>query len=75
MGNVEINEQPDLKSTEFQIGQNLSEMQGKQFLHGLDLHSDALFDNEIDAICGVKLNAAVDDWKPYLVCERNAILR
>ena len=49
-------------------------MQRKQFLNCFEFHDDAVFDNKVDAICGIQLNALIDDRKPNLMCENYSIL-
>ncbi len=61
-------------ATEFQVSQNLRQMQRKQFLHSLQLQNYAVFDNEVDSVRGVELDAIVNDRKPHLMGEANAIL-
>ena len=73
VGNIEVDEQPELIATQFQVRQNLREMEGQQFLHRLEFHNYAVFDDEVDSIRCVELNAVVDDRKTHLMCERNAI--
>jgi hypothetical protein len=75
MGHVEVDEQPYLETTEFQIGQYLCKMQREQFLHCFEFENDAVFDDEIDSVSGVQLNAVIDDRKPHLMCERDTVLR
>jgi hypothetical protein len=35
MGNIEIDQRPELIAAEFQVGESLGEIQRKQFFHGL----------------------------------------
>jgi hypothetical protein len=39
-------------------------MQRKQFFDYFELHDDAVFDNEVDSIGCVELDAVIDDRKP-----------
>jgi hypothetical protein len=59
MGDIEIYQKSQLMSAQSQIGQNLSEMNGEQFLHALDLDDEAVFDNEIDAVRARQLDAVM----------------
>ena len=75
MRNVEVNEQSNFMITEFEVGQNLSEMEGKQFLHCFQFDDDAVFDQEVDSIARVNLNPVVDDWESCLMLESDTVLR
>ena len=72
--NIEVDKQSELITTEFQVSQNLSEMERQKFLHSFKLQDHAVFDHEVDAICGIELNALINDRKSHLMPESNAIL-
>jgi hypothetical protein len=61
--------------TELQVGENLSEVQREQFLHRLEFDDDAVFDDEVNSVGGIELNAIIDDWKPDLMHEVDSIFR
>src|SRR5665213_1772894 len=73
MWHVEINEQPDLMITEPQIGQDLRHMEGKQLFHCFQFKDDAVFDQKIDSVARVDLDAGIDHRESYLVAEGDAI--
>ena len=75
MRNIEIDQQPELVATEFQIGENLGEMQREQFLHCLQLQNHAIFDDEINPVGCVELNAVIDDGESHLMGEADAVSR
>ena len=74
VSHVEIQQQPDFMITQLQIGQNLRQMKGKQFLHRLQFDDDAIFDKEVDPIAGVNVHAVVNDRKPGLMLKGETIL-
>src|SRR5258708_6034585 len=59
--------------TEFQVRQDLSEMKGKQFLHCLQFDDDAVFDQKIDPVSRVDLNALIYNGKSDLMLKRDTI--
>ena len=73
MRNVEVNEQSDFMITELQVGQDLSEMKGKQFLHCLQFDDDAVFDKEVDPVSRIYSNALIYDRKPHLMFKSNTV--
>jgi hypothetical protein len=36
---------------------------GKNFLNGLDLHDDAISDDQIDPVRGIQFDSSVNDWQ------------
>ena len=75
MRNVEVNEQSKLISTQFQVRENLREVQRQQFFDGLQLDDDAVFDDEVYSVGRVQLNALIDDWQSHLMPECQSIFR
>ena len=75
VGNVEINQQSDATSAQFQVGEKLCGVDWQQCFHGFKFNDHTVLDQKIDSISGVEMHAAVDDWKAQLVFEMQAIER
>ena len=75
MRNVDVNDQSQLKAAEFQIGENLCEVQRLQSLHCFEFHDNAVFDNEVDSVRRVQLDSLISDGQPHLMPERQSVLR
>src|SRR2546429_3089080 len=48
-------------------------MKGQQFFHRFQFNDYAVFDNEVDSIGSIELDAVVDDRESHLMCEGNAV--
>jgi hypothetical protein len=70
---VEIEQQPDVVTTEFQIGHDLRKMKRQQFFHRLKFYDDAVFDQEVDAIPSVESDLLIRDWQPDLMTEFQSV--
>jgi hypothetical protein len=66
MGNVEVDEEPDFRATEFQVRQDLRFVDRQQLGDGLHFDDDAAFDEEIDSVACVNRHFIVDDRKQCL---------
>ena len=60
-------------TTQFQVGQNLRQMERMQFFNRLQFNDDAVFDKKVYAVPGIDLNTVVDHRKSRLVLERDSI--
>jgi hypothetical protein len=48
-------------------------MQGYQFFHSLDLDNDAIFNEKVDTVSGLKFDAFINNREPHLVLEMQAV--
>src|SRR5438093_10343487 len=72
MRNVEVNQKSKLETTELQIREHLSCVNGQQLLHTLNLDDQAFFHDEINAVCGRQLHFPVPDGQAHLVLNMQA---
>ena len=72
---VEVNQQADFMITELQIRQNLRQVERMQFFHCFQLDDYASFNNEVDSIAGIDLNALMNDRQSDLMLKGHAIFR
>ncbi len=63
---IEVDEQSERSAAEFEVGDDLSLMNGRDGVHGLDLHNNNILNQKIHAISNFKFHAAIDDGKPDL---------
>ena len=61
-------------TTELQVSEDLSQMKWQQFLHGLKFDKYAILDDEVDSIGSFELDTVIDDRKPNLMREADAIV-
>jgi hypothetical protein len=73
MGNVEIDQETDLATTQLQIRKQLGSVERQQFFNCLDLDNDAVFDKKVDAISGLEVDSLINDRQPDLVFEMHAV--
>ena len=66
MRNVEVYEEPYLESAQLEICEELSFMNSQEFLNDLQLHDDDLFDEHVDPIPYLELNAFVGHGQRHL---------
>jgi len=70
--NIEIQEESQRETGQFEVRQQLSAMDGKDSFYAFQLENQTLFDDVIDAERSGKLNAFIDDRKMNLVLELKA---
>jgi hypothetical protein len=73
VGYVEVDQQADLATTQLQIRKQLGSVEWEQFFNCLDLDDDAVFDEKIHAITRIELYSLVNNRKPHLVPEMQAV--
>jgi len=73
MYDVEVNQKTDMSPTEFEIRQNLRDMEREHFLNRLELDDDAIFDKKIDSVTSLEVNRLVDNRQPNLMFECETI--
>jgi hypothetical protein len=61
-------------TTQFQVGQNLRQMERMQLFHCLQFNDDAVLDKKVDAVPGIDLNAVIDNGQSRLMLEGDSIL-
>lgn len=71
-GTVEVQEQPERMTTEFQVREQLRTVDRKHSLDALDFEDEALFDDKVHAICGFQLDTLVDNREPDLLLDVEA---
>src|SRR5262249_32527875 len=69
---VEVHEKSELEPRQLQIGKNLRNVNGQEFLDTFDFNYQAFFDDEIDAIRRRKSHALVFNWQMNLVLDVQA---
>jgi hypothetical protein len=67
MGDVEVDQKPELESSELQVRDHLRLVHRQQFLHAFHFDDEALLDDEIDPIRVRKLHAFIHDRQAHLV--------
>ena len=75
MRHVEVQKQSKFVAAQPQIGQQLSAVNGEYSLDALEFEYEALFNDEVDAVCRLKLNSLVDNRQSDFVLELQARLR
>ena len=63
---IEIDEQSERSAAEFEVGDDLSLMNGRDAVHGLDLYDNNILDQQVHSISNFEFYAAIDDGKPDL---------
>ena len=75
VGHIEVQKEPKLVATEFEIGQKLRAMDRQHPLNAFDLNDEAIFNDEIDPVCCGQLHTFVHDRQMNLVLESEAGFR
>lgn len=63
MDNVEVYKQSDVFTTELEVRKYLRAVDGGKGIHRLKFDYDVIFDQQINSIASLELNAVVNDWK------------
>jgi len=73
MRHIEVDQEANRMATQFEVGEQLSEMQGKQFFNRLQFNDDAVFDKVVDPIASLEADAAVCDRQTDLVLKMQSV--
>ena len=60
-------------ATQFEVGEQLSEVQGKQFFNRLQFNDHAIFDKVVDPIASLEADAVVCDRQADLVLKMQSV--
>jgi hypothetical protein len=69
---VEVHQETETTSGQLHIGQDLSFMDARQRIDGLDFDDYEILDDQVDAISRVELDAVIDDGQRHLPSARQA---